>query len=330
MRLIKLLRPLVVILALLGLAWAMRKAMHDADVGRVIHPSIIALALALYLTHYFVQSVGWHLILRSLGQDIRFGASCRMWYSSLMARWIPGPMVYSVARLYLAKENGLSVGVVAYAVLLELSYLMVGAFAVTIGLSGQLFVGALHNLGPSLPLLSGLLSMAFCAFVFRPQILRRLLASSLLRRILVKVTGSDLDLNNLPQVRTRDTLGLALFYGAFWAMSGLMFGVVGASLLPLGAQQMIACVPAFAGSWIIGFLAFLAPAGLGVREAALYAMLGSVISGPGAIALAIWSRILMLVAEFSSVATMWLVSRRKAPKSPVVGVAEEVVPAVAK
>jgi uncharacterized membrane protein YbhN (UPF0104 family) len=69
---------------------------------------------------------------------------------------------------------------------------------------------------------------------------------------------------------------------------------------------------AFAGSYVIGFLALVAPAGLGVREGVFILMLDRVVGTPAAVALAVASRLLLTVAELGAAVPFILTSRERA------------------
>ena len=72
---------------------------------------------------------------------------------------------------------------------------------------------------------------------------------------------------------------------------------------------MLACVPAFAGSWLVGYFAIVTPAGLGAREGAMWLMLKPVMPQAYAIVLAVSSRLMMLVAELLSVGVTFMALR---------------------
>ena len=84
----------------------------------------------------------------------------------------------------------------------------------------------------------------------------------------------------------------------------------------LHAARLAAAVPAFALAWTVGFLAVPIPAGLGIREAVLIA----VISRPGGAALVIAASVAHRLVAIISEAVMIVISRvrgrRPQPISP--------------
>jgi hypothetical protein len=61
-------------------------------------------------------------------------------------------------------------------------------------------------------------------------------------------------------------------------------------------------VGGFAFAWSVGFLVVFAPAGAGVRDVILVALLGSAVGVGGATAVALLSRILMTVGDLATAA----------------------------
>jgi uncharacterized membrane protein YbhN (UPF0104 family) len=74
-----------------------------------------------------------------------------------------------------------------------------------------------------------------------------------------------------------------------------------------GALLWLQCTGAFAAAFAGGLVLVLAPAGVGVREAALLVLLGSTITAPRATVVAVVSRLLFIVGDLAWAATAILV-----------------------
>jgi len=81
--------------------------------------------------------------------------------------------------------------------------------------------------------------------------------------------------------------------------------------LPLGLA-----IGAFAASYLIGFLALIAPAGLGVREGVFILMLDHAVGTPAAVALAVASRLLLTVTELGAAVPFLLSPRERSRVAP--------------
>jgi uncharacterized membrane protein YbhN (UPF0104 family) len=87
-----------------------------------------------------------------------------------------------------------------------------------------------------------------------------------------------------------------------WGLQGLAFAVFVRSVysMPLTAFPVLGA--AYALSWVIGFMSLLTPSGLGVREAAQTALLASVTPLSVSVALALLSRLWLMVGELAGAA----------------------------
>ena len=74
------------------------------------------------------------------------------------------------------------------------------------------------------------------------------------------------------------------------------------------AGVLTAC---FAFAWIVGFLSFLTPGGLGIREALLSVLLANYMPAPHAVLVALLCRLWMLAAEMVLASTAFLLHRKK-------------------
>lgn len=82
-----------------------------------------------------------------------------------------------------------------------------------------------------------------------------------------------------------------------WICQGLAFYLFVRSLVPVAWTDASILTACYAFAWIVGFLSFLTPGGLGIREGLLGLLLASYISVPQATLVALFSRVWMLSAE---------------------------------
>lgn len=108
--------------------------------------------------------------------------------------------------------------------------------------------------------------------------------------------------------------------GAFvgiMALVWLLYGVATALVVPPGALSDAggplvvtpSCIGAFALSYIVGVLVVLAPAGVGVREVALIALLAPALGLPAAAATALLIRAVHTVCDFCMAGITWSLAR---------------------
>ena len=83
----------------------------------------------------------------------------------------------------------------------------------------------------------------------------------------------------------------------FWIWIGFAFFLFVRSLVPVAWTQAGVLCACFAFAWIVGFLSFLTPGGLGVREGLLGILLANYMPVPQATLVALLCRVWMLSAE---------------------------------
>ncbi|RKU30221.1 hypothetical protein C6499_06745 [Candidatus Poribacteria bacterium] len=82
-----------------------------------------------------------------------------------------------------------------------------------------------------------------------------------------------------------------------WICQGLAFFLFVRSFVPMAWMDAGILTACFAFAWVIGFLSFLTPGGLGVREGLLSLLLSSYMPAPQATLIALICRVWMLSAE---------------------------------
>jgi hypothetical protein len=262
--------------------------------GRVEVDWRLALAAALPMTaSNLLQGVAWILLVERMAHKAT-PRICAMslYLDSQLVRYAPGKVGLAIARMAGAERIGLTPGLVGVSVFIEaLSWLSTGAI---VGLSLLLGIGAPSEglgalAGPwLLPLLAGALGTGLVLVAVD----RRHLPRALLARLGLEGEGPLAPLR-LPLVQ--------LFYWLSWLAHGyLLARALGAT--PSGALTVVGFIPVAA---VLGVVAVAAPAGVGVREAALIYGLGPVLGGPGALALAVLSRVQSLVTDV----LVWVIAR---------------------
>jgi uncharacterized membrane protein YbhN (UPF0104 family) len=306
----RLAKPLFIVFAIVCLLLAVQRGFKGAAALPAPNLPTLALAVALFLIHYLLQALGWHGILRALGERASLRVSLRMWYMSLIARWLPGRIWYSATRLYLAREAGLSVSTVTFAMVFELLYILLGGTIATILFAGAQMQGVLTGgQAQSVFALIVLVIFVAAALVLNPGTLLRMYQMPLFRKAMRRVAGGDISQQNPPSMRLGSSLGLVCYYTVFWIYSGVAFGVLASAFIPMASARWLACIPAFPGSWLIGFFSIVTPAGLVAREGAMWLMLKPVMPQSQALILALASRLIMIGAETLSVALVYIFLR---------------------
>jgi uncharacterized membrane protein YbhN (UPF0104 family) len=262
-----------------------------------LEPGLFAVATVLLALSYGLVAGLWGLALhRAAGT--RLAAGARIWFVSNLARYVPGNVWSYVGAVELARREGVARRT-TLAVMALTQVLSVGV-ALLVGL--PVLVAERARLGrPALLGAVVVLVAAALAAIFRRQLL------GLARRRLPGLDPADLT----PSAGTVALLTVG--YAAYWAVTGVAFAALVASLYPLDPTDVPVVVAAYAAAYAVGFLALLTPAGLGVREGVLVVALAPVLPAGPALVVALISRLWMMLVELAGAAVAHLVARRRTP-----------------
>ena len=98
-------------------------------------------------------------------------------------------------------------------------------------------------------------------------------------------------------------------HSLLWICQGLAFYLFVKSFAPVQWADAGVLTACFAFAWIVGFLSFLTPGGLGVREGLLALLLANYMPAPQATLVALVCRVWMLSAEILLAGTAFLIHR---------------------
>jgi glycosyltransferase 2 family protein len=296
---------LVVALGLAGLALANRWSQisdHLSEVG----PGTLVGASALVMLAVFAAMMSWRALLSDIGSRLPITASSRIVFLSQLGKYIPGSVWPYLAQVELGREHRVprqrSAAVSVLAVMISLISGLVLA-AATIPWASPAATRRYWPIFVVVPVV---------AAVLHPSVLNRLLGRTL--RILKRPPLTD-------RISWRG-IGTALAWAMLaWAASGISIWLLSRDVASVGVSSQAACVGAYALAWSAGFLFLIAPAGAGVREAAMVAALSPLMSTSAALTVALLSRLLttggdLLAAGVALIASRHAAAGRK-PQSPV-------------
>jgi hypothetical protein len=239
----------------------------------------------------------WRAMLASWGQRLDAWTASRIWTVSGLGKYVPGK-VWAIAGMALMAQQAGVAPWAATASAVVLQALAIGTGAAIVGVSGAVGLEAAH---PGARVALGLLVVASAAgvgLVLWPPAVRRLLRLARVPAEAVTAPGS------------RAVLGGIGANAVAWAGYGVALWLLARGLLPDVRLELPTAIAAFTASYLAGFLALLAPGGLGVREGLFILMLQQPIGIGPATALAIASRLLLTLTEFGAAAPFLLLNRR--------------------
>jgi hypothetical protein len=216
-------------------------------------PYVLASGAVVLATYALLIEV-WRRILREWRATIPFADAARIWFISILGQYVPGRVWQIVAMGKLAERENVPAAAAASSAIVNTVVQIAVGLAVAV-IAGYRALDTVLNGHTALGI--ALTAAAFAGVLALPLLVPRL--SSIARR----VTGRNIDLGPLPPravyVAIVGNVGAWILYG--WAFQLLVAGVLGRA--PGGLSDYVA---AYALSYVIGYLAFVMPAGAVVRE----------------------------------------------------------------
>ena len=247
------------------------------------HPLWLISSIAILFTAYILSAYGWALVSRMMGGKIGWSKGCSIFLLSLYGRYIPGGVWSVLGRIYLCRIEGIPDSRSSMSVLLEQAYAIVSA--------GLVFVVSLLFWNDAVSVVRVLpavfLLPLFFVFLHPKPFLK------IVNPILSWMGRGQINIS----LSFKNMIILAVYYSFYWVVAGTAFYFFIRAFYPLGLYYIPILSGIYAISFTAGYLAFFAPAGLGVREGVLTILLSLFIPTPVAIGVSLLSRLWLIGIE---------------------------------
>ncbi|MEU8797124.1 lysylphosphatidylglycerol synthase transmembrane domain-containing protein [Spirillospora sp. NPDC048819] len=292
---VRALRVFLVMLALAFCAYSVA-SQWDATVAAFQQMSWVALAgaLAVGLAGLFVWMLGWREFLGGLGSPLPVRAIFRISGISQLGKYVPGKVWALVTQIEMTREHDVpperSFGSTLLAVATSTACGLAVA-AVTLPLTSVAARETYWFLFPLAPVLLILLHP----------------------RIVTWCLGLMLKIIRRPPLERPVSLGVTLRAVGWTVLGWILFGVHTWLLcMAVGGEGKglpFLATGAYALAFVAGFLVFIAPGGIGAREAALTVVLTPVLPAGAPVVVAIASRVLLTIADLINAGVAFLLGR---------------------
>jgi len=243
--------------------------------------SLIAFILSL-----FIQGVAWFYLHKKIGKKVRFFELLYAYYASNIVRYIPGNIWSYLMRLRKNKKLGVSESETLYLSLIEIIFFLISSWIVFI-LSIFFWTEPLVFSNKYTVLF--IVSILFIIFaIFSPRIVKWYIKKYM--------HGHNISFAFI-KLPWHNLIKIFLIYFIYWAIAGLGLYFSLLSIYYLTPTLLIVIFGINAVAWLIGFVSFITPSGIGAREPALIFFLVSYIPTSIAGAISIISRLIMVISE---------------------------------
>jgi glycosyltransferase 2 family protein len=269
--------------------------------SQVLHA--LPLAMLPYFAAYSIMALAWHLLLRAMGIDVAARRSVGIYFTTQIAKYLPGNVGQHVGRVYLASANGMPAMRVGMSMIVEIALVVGAAVVLALPLAPQILARLQDSRFPWLPVA---LAIAACGAIAVYALRRHRHVASLMEHARASW-------------RHANTAGGRRFLLGASALELLGMTLAGASLAVLAVSSeatittsaIATSIAVFSAAWIVGFLAPGAPAGLGIREAILLAGLSPTFGAGTAVQIAILFRVLSVSADLVALCVGGLLLRAR-------------------
>ncbi|MCG5218372.1 lysylphosphatidylglycerol synthase domain-containing protein [Streptosporangium soli] len=254
----------------------------------------LALSLVAVVAALCCGMLTWRALLADLGSPLPVRQAAKVFFVGQLGKYIPGSLWPVVAQMEMGRDLGIPRPRSATAFFLTLP--------VQLGSGLLVAAGTLLAAGPGsiAPYAWVLLLVPVLAVLLEPRVINAVIGFGLRR----------LRREPLERALTRrgmlGALGWAL---CGWVAYGLHLAVIMVSLEPASGRLVAFSIGAFALSWCLGIMTFVVPAGAGVREVAMVAVLAPMLGQGPAIAAALVSRIVIVLGDLICAGTAALAAR---------------------
>ncbi|MFI6320450.1 lysylphosphatidylglycerol synthase domain-containing protein [Nonomuraea sp. NPDC050556] len=286
----KLVRAGFLLVALGFGAWAVA-SQWDAVVagfGRLTWP-MLAGSLAAVIVALLGAMFTWRTLLSDLGSPLSVRQGAKVFFVGQLGKYIPGAVWPVLAQMEMGRDLGVPRSRSAAAFFLMMPIQLASGLLVTLVTLGWDQYGWL------------LLLLPVIFVLLEPKVINRVIGFGLRK----------LKREPLERPLTRRGMLTALV----WALAGWI--AYGVSLYFIVDAGLVFCVGAFALSWCLGIMTFVVPAGAGVREVAMVAVLAPVLDRGSAIAAALCSRIVIIVGDLICAGIAGLAARKTVERDTV-------------
>ena len=242
-----------------------------------VDPWLLVLSVAVATVNLLGMASVWIHLYRRSGGAVGYRQGWRIWSATNIGRYIPGKIWHLTGLTVYLRERGRSgaAGLVS-SIAFQVLVLVTGA-AVT----GAVLLGTPVALSGGSPLRT-LGAVALLGMLLHPDVLRKGTEWA------ARLTREEVE--DVERIPGRSLVAAAAALCLSWIVYGVSFWLMLRGLLPGARLGIPGATGVFAASYVVGYLAFLSPGGLLVREGAMVGLLvglgtmGAVVAGAVAVA----------------------------------------------
>ncbi len=276
-----------------------------------INPALLFFSIVSFLIYFFCRAYLWHKIIEEKGHRAPFRKTVFLWEMAEIKRFAPGFIWPLISKTLSFSKDGLKKKAVAYSLAIEAEAFLVGCFIVSL-LTIPLIINhfsmdpLVKNLILVILVVGAIISSVIFTFAKRlAAYIEKTKIPFLKKSVLEHATNS---LPIFPPIINLHLLAMSSI-GIFFFGLGTYLTIISISFLtPVLIWQLVGF---FVLSLLVGYLSFLVPIGLGVREGVIIYGLTTFMPLPLASASAILARVTFIISELVFLGFTFILNKTK-------------------
>jgi uncharacterized membrane protein YbhN (UPF0104 family) len=252
---------------------------------------LIILSIVLFILYYFLRCFAWQKILEYKGHKLTLMKTAYLWEFSEFKRYVPGNVWSLLSRVSLFGNEGVDKKLVGVALLDEIQLIIISCTLISI-----FCLPLLLNGGESTQLLRQMQVILLGSAV-------AIIGYSLIVAFIYKTKGNRNFMDNLflPGYSWKQKMILTIISTVAFFLFGVATLVACLSVFSFEPKLYFELSAFFTFALLAGYLSFITPMGLGVREGIITLGLSNITSIAISGFLSIFSRIILIISELTFV-----------------------------
>jgi hypothetical protein len=259
-----------------------------------LSPAAVGASVGLAGAALVCTLMSWRCLLADLGSPLPLRPGARVFFLSALGKYVPGSVWPYLAQVEMGRKLGVPRARSAAVSMLTVAISLTTGLLLAAATLPETSTHASTRYWPAFLAVPALLG------VLHPRILNRLMHRAL---VLLRRPAEGIALS------WRGIAFSSLWSVLAWLFLGLHIWVLARAVASVGGTDVALCIGAYALAWAAGFLVVIAPAGAGVREAALTAALAAAITASSGLTVALVSRLVVTAGDLGAALLAALVGR---------------------
>lgn len=269
-----------------------------------INLGLLILGIFCFLVYFFLRTYQWKRILKESGHDLPMNEVAFLWSFAEIRRFLPGKIWPFLGRTILFTDKGVNKKIILSSLVIETELLIIGTLITSLLSLPFIF----QNLLPTFPS-SGIIISA--SFIITAIIVFLYVNNKFLQKMIKNTPLNRFIHHILPDFSPKVNLHLILISITYMGFYGVANFFIVSSIISLSLQSLVSLSSFFVFSFLVGYLSFITPMGLGVREGIVTLGLSKVLSFSIAGIASVYSRIILIISELIFLCISYFWSKNK-------------------